>query len=65
MGTGATDPTLIVHGDTDASAKLELTSRCTHELIRGSKLEIYAGAAHGIAFTHADRMLTEILMFAR
>jgi non-heme chloroperoxidase len=58
-------PTLIVHGDKDASAKLELTSQRTHQLIPGSRLVIYAGAAHGISFTHADRLLAEIQAFAR
>jgi pimeloyl-ACP methyl ester carboxylesterase len=57
-------PTLILHGDADTSARLDLTGRRTHELIRGSELKIYPGAAHGIAYTHAERVLSDILAFA-
>jgi pimeloyl-ACP methyl ester carboxylesterase len=58
-----TTPTLIVHGDSDKSARLELTGRRTHELIPGSRLIVYDGAAHGLPFTHADRLLSDILSF--
>jgi pimeloyl-ACP methyl ester carboxylesterase len=57
-------PTLIVHGDSDKSARLELTGRRTHELIPGSRLTVYEGAAHGLAYTHADRLLADIVAFA-
>lgn len=59
-----TTPTLIVHGDSDTSTLLERTSRPTQALIPGSKLTIYENAAHGLPFTHADRLLAEILAFA-
>lgn len=58
-------PTLIVHGDSDTSAPLELTGRRTHQLIAASKLTVYEGAAHGLPLTHADRLLSDILAFAR
>jgi non-heme chloroperoxidase len=60
-----TTPTLIVHGDSDISTPLERTSRRTHALIAGSQLTIYENAAHGLPFTHADRLLGDILTFAR
>jgi pimeloyl-ACP methyl ester carboxylesterase len=41
-----------------------LTGRRTHELISGSRLTVYEGAAHGLAYTHADRLLADIVAFA-
>ena len=58
-------PTLILHGDIDKSAQLELTGRPTHELIDGSRLSVYENAAHALPLTHTDRMLTDIVAFAR
>jgi pimeloyl-ACP methyl ester carboxylesterase len=57
-------PTLILHGDIDKSAVLELTGRPTHELIAGSRLLVYENAAHGLPYTHTDRMLADIVAFA-
>ena len=49
-------PMTIVHGDADISAPLELTGRRTHNLIAGSELIVFEGAAHGLPFTHAERL---------
>lgn len=57
-------PTLIPHGDNDKSAPLELTGRPTHELIASSRLLVYENAAHGLPYTHTDRMLADIVAFA-
>jgi pimeloyl-ACP methyl ester carboxylesterase len=59
-----TTPTLIVHGDSDTSTRLDRTSRRTQALIPGSRLTVYEGAAHGLPFTHADHLLEDILTFA-
>jgi pimeloyl-ACP methyl ester carboxylesterase len=58
-------PTLILHGDIDKSCLLELTGRPTHELIAGSRLSVYENAAHALPYTHTDRMLADIVAFAR
>ena len=58
-------PTLILHGDIDKSNRLELTVRPTHKLIAGSRFLVYENAAHALPFTHTDRMLTDIVAFAR
>jgi non-heme chloroperoxidase len=60
-----TVPTLIVHGDHDQSTKLERTGRPTAQLIAGSRLLIYEGAAHGLPITHMDRLNRDLLAFAR
>jgi non-heme chloroperoxidase len=57
-------PTLILQGDNDKSAQLELTGRPTHELIAGSQLIVYENAPHGLPYTHTDRMLADIVSFA-
>jgi non-heme chloroperoxidase len=57
-------PTLILHGDMDKAALLELTGRPTHELIAGSWLLVYENAAHALPYTHTDRMLADIVEFA-
>jgi non-heme chloroperoxidase len=56
-------PTLIVHGDNDTSAPIDLTGRKTAKLIPGSKLVVYAGAAHGLTITHRDRLNADLLAF--
>jgi len=58
-------PTLILQGDADKSTQLELTGRPTHELITGSQLIVYENAPHGLPYTHTDRMLADIVAFAR
>lgn len=58
-------PTMIVHGDLDTSAPLELTARRTHQLIAGSTLKIYEGAAHGLPFTHMEQLTADLLAFAK
>lgn len=57
-------PTLILQGDIDKSCLLELTGRPTHELIAGSRFLVYENAAHGLPYTHTDRMLADIIAFA-
>ena len=56
-------PALVVHGDLDASAPLARTGIPTAALIPGSRLEIYEGAAHGLMYTHMERLHSDILRF--
>lgn len=56
-------PTLIVHGDKDASAPLPLTGAKTARLIKGSKLTVYADAPHALPLTHSEHLLTDLLAF--
>ena len=56
-------PTLIVHGDKDASAPLPLTGAKTAKLIKGSKLIVYEGAPHPLPLTHGERLLADMLAF--
>jgi non-heme chloroperoxidase len=56
-------PTLIVQGDKDASAPLELTGARTARLIKGSRLIVYEGAPHALPLTHSARFTADLLAF--
>ncbi len=56
-------PTLLIHGDRDASAPLALTAQATEALIAGSSLKVYEGAPHGLPLTHVQRLNEDLLAF--
>jgi len=56
-------PTLVIHGDKDVSAPLELTGKKTAALIPRSRLVVYEGAPHGLMLTHVDRFNADLLHF--
>jgi non-heme chloroperoxidase len=57
-------PMLLIHGDRDASAPLELTSRPAAALIPGARLAVYEGGPHGLYFTHKAQLNRDIVRFA-
>jgi pimeloyl-ACP methyl ester carboxylesterase len=60
-----TVPTLVIHGDADAGAPVDITGRPTAELIEGSRLGVYQGAGHGVFITERDRFNNDLLKFVR
>jgi pimeloyl-ACP methyl ester carboxylesterase len=60
-----TVPALLLHGDRDASAPVEVTSMPAEALIPGARLIVYEGGPHGLYFTHKDRLNKDIAGFAR
>lgn len=56
-------PTLLVHGDRDASAPLPLTAQASAALIPHARLEIFEGAPHGLPLTHVARLNKTLLEF--
>lgn len=58
-------PTLIVHGDADTAAPLDLCGRRTAAAIPDSQLEIYPGAPHGLplARNHKDHLADRLAEF--
>ena len=56
-------PTLIVHGDKDASAPVAITGARTAGLIADSRFTVYENAPHAIVLTHRDRFISDILGF--
>ncbi|GAA4607170.1 pimeloyl-ACP methyl ester carboxylesterase [Actinoplanes octamycinicus] len=57
-------PTLVLHGDRDEQAPLEVCGRRAAELVPGSELRVYQGAAHGLFVTHAARLNDDLHGFA-
>jgi non-heme chloroperoxidase len=56
-------PTLVIHGDKDVSAPVDITGRPTAALIPFAKFKVYEGAPHGLIFTHVDRLNTDLAEF--
>jgi pimeloyl-ACP methyl ester carboxylesterase len=53
-------PVVIIHGDQDVSAPIDLTARAFERLIPDAELIVYEGAAHGIMVTHAPRLAADL-----
>jgi non-heme chloroperoxidase len=56
-------PTLIVHGDADEIAPLAIAGLATAELVPHAELKVYAGAPHGLTYTHGDVLNGDLLDF--
>jgi len=58
-------PTLVVHGDADQIVPIDVAGRRSHELVKGSRLEVLPGAPHGFAATHAQQLNALMLDFLK
>ena len=58
-----TAPTLIVHGDADASAPIDLTARKTVRMMPNARLVEYEGAGHGLYASEHERLNADVLEF--
>jgi pimeloyl-ACP methyl ester carboxylesterase len=58
-----TVPTLVIHGDGDATVPFEGSGRRTHEAIPQSRLVVVPGAPHGLNVSHADVFDQALLEF--
>jgi len=58
-------PVLILHGDKDVSAPLEITGRRTAQGIKGAVLKVYPGGPHGLFVTHMKQVNADLLGFLR
>ncbi len=56
-------PTLVLHGDSDATVPFEGSGKRTHEAIPGSELVLLAGAPHGCNVSHAEQFNRALLDF--
>jgi len=56
-------PTLLIHGDADASAPVEITGAKAVELIPGARLKVYENAPHGLVSTHLPQVEADIVEF--
>lgn len=58
-------PTLVLHGDSDATVPLEGSGQRTHEAIAGSELVVLSGAPHGCNVSHREPFNRALLAFLR
>lgn len=58
-----TVPTLVLHGDSDATVPFEGSGARTHAAITHSELVVLAGAPHGCNVSHADQFNAALLAF--
>lgn len=58
-----TVPALVIHGDCDQSAPLDITGRPTAGLLPPGRLIVVEGAPHGLFVTHGDQVNTELERF--
>jgi pimeloyl-ACP methyl ester carboxylesterase len=58
-----TIPTLIIHGDNDQTAPLDICGRRTANLIAGSELKVYEGASHALPLVEKERITADLLTF--
>lgn len=58
-------PVLLIAGDRDVSAPLDLTARRTAALLPRAHLRVLEGAAHGMFLTHIESVNAELLEFVR
>ncbi|MBJ6110197.1 alpha/beta hydrolase [Hymenobacter sp. BT523] len=56
-------PTLVIHGDKDATVPFEASGERTAKLIPQAELKVYKGAPHGLFFTDKDQLTTDLLSF--
>jgi len=60
-----TVPTLIIHGDKDRQASIDICGRKTAQLVPEARLLVYENAAHGMFITHANRLSADLLAFVQ
>ena len=56
-------PTLILHGDDDQIVPIGAAALRSSKLVKNASLKIYAGAPHGLAYTHKDQLNADLLAF--
>jgi non-heme chloroperoxidase len=56
-------PTLLIHGDRDVSAPLNITAHKTARLLPSAQTRTYEGAPHGLMLTHAARLNQDLREF--
>ncbi|SOO30765.1 Non-heme chloroperoxidase [Xanthomonas phaseoli pv. phaseoli] len=58
-------PALVVHGDDDQIVPIDASGKMSAKIIKNAELKIYAGAPHGLTFTHTDQFNKDLLAFAK
>ncbi|WP_426059497.1 alpha/beta fold hydrolase [Hymenobacter sp. B1770] len=56
-------PTLVIHGDEDATVPIDASGARTAKMIPQAEYKVYKGAPHGLFFTDKDQLTTDLLSF--
>ncbi|WP_046245153.1 alpha/beta fold hydrolase [Hymenobacter terrenus] len=56
-------PTLVIHGDADATVPFEASGERTANMISHAELKVYKGGPHGLFFTNKDELSRDLLAF--
>ena len=56
-------PLLVIHGDADQIVPFETTGKLAATMVEGAQLNVYEGAPHGFAVTHAQQLNEDLLAF--
>jgi pimeloyl-ACP methyl ester carboxylesterase len=54
-------PTLVIHGDSDATVPLEKSGALAAKLVPGTELKVYKGQPHGLTHTALDRLNSDLI----
>lgn len=58
-------PTLLIHGDKDASSPLPISAARAEKLFPNARLKVYSGGPHGVFATHAPQIISDVKEFMR
>lgn len=58
-----TVPTLVIHGDSDATVPIEVSGQRSAELIPGAKLVVIKDGPHGVTVSHPDEWNAAVIEF--
>lgn len=58
-------PTLIIHGDSDATVPVEKSGALAAKLVPNAELKVYPGEPHGLTYTARDKLTADLAAFAR
>jgi pimeloyl-ACP methyl ester carboxylesterase len=56
-------PTMIIHGDDDRILPADVTSRRQAKMIKDVRFIEIKGGSHGLPWTHAEEIYTELVKF--
>jgi non-heme chloroperoxidase len=56
-------PTLIIHGDADRILPIAATAIPLSKIIKGARLVVVEGGPHGLTWTHAEKVNSELVNF--
>jgi non-heme chloroperoxidase len=58
-------PTLILHGNDDQIVPIGASALRSSKVVKNATLKIYAGAPHGLPYTHQDPRNADLLAFLK